>query len=289
MAAPLNIAGWVDLPLTIRNAHGKNLSNAGANFAQSDNAAGWETWVLRPSEGGTVFISCPEQKSQISASDNRTTVNPTPNSDAWERWTVLDAGGGKVYFRSFHGAHLSQSDTGALSQSPNAAGWEQFELRPAGLANVAAWAGKTLVIRNAHSQNLRMLDGDHRLEHSPNDGGWENWYLAEAGPGQVFITNVSFNLQLSASDNRSTVTASPNRDAWERWTVIEAGGGKVNFRSAHGTQLSQADTGALTQSPNRAGWEQFQPVEKAAPVPAAAAAPAPAAGGQADSGCCTIL
>jgi len=43
------------------------------------------------------------------------------------RWIALDAGGGKVYFRSAHGTSLSQTDAGVLQQSPNSSAWEQFQ------------------------------------------------------------------------------------------------------------------------------------------------------------------
>jgi len=120
--------------------------------------------------------------------------------------------------------------------------------------------GQNLILHTHHgSNNLRMLDGDNKLEMHPNTGAWEQWQLQPAAtPGAFYISSVGHDTRLTAWDDKKSIRPSKNRDKWEEWTLIDVGGGKFAFRSFHGTQLTVDDHGHVAQTPNRDAWEFFR-------------------------------
>jgi len=120
--------------LVLRNAHGKNLRSLDSGkLEHHENKGGWEQWILEDSKkgDGSFYISNTALDFRLSAHDGKVEVKTTKNRDAWEQFKLEDAPGapGKYMFRTFHGTHLSQTDTGVLRQSPNSAGWEFWELQ----------------------------------------------------------------------------------------------------------------------------------------------------------------
>jgi len=114
----------------IRNAHGKHLQmRDNDTIDHHSNTGGWEKWLIEDGGDGRVFLTSVAFKGKrVQAMDNKTVVRVHTNSGNWEKWTIVEAPGGKVMFRSHFGAQLSQDDHGKTSQSPNTAGWEQFEI-----------------------------------------------------------------------------------------------------------------------------------------------------------------
>jgi len=114
----------------IRNAHGKNLQLRDNDaWDHHTNTGGWEKFIIEDGGDGRVFVTSVAFKGKrLQARDNKTSIATHTNSGGWEKWTLVEAPGGKVMFRSTFGMQLSQDDHGKCSQSPNTAGWEQFEI-----------------------------------------------------------------------------------------------------------------------------------------------------------------
>jgi len=130
VAAPL-ATRYLGQQVFIRNAHGKQLQlNDKDVYGHHTNTGGWEKWEIKDAGDGRVFLISVKWQKKVQAVDNKTTVRVHTNSGGWEKWRILEAGGGKVLFQSNFGQHLSQDDHGAVSQSANTAGWEQFEIIP---------------------------------------------------------------------------------------------------------------------------------------------------------------
>jgi len=120
--------------LILRNAHGKNLRVLDTGkIEHHENKGGWEQWVFEDAKkgDGTFYISCTALGLQLQAHDGKVEVKSTKNKDAWEQYKIVDAPGapGKFMLVTHHGTHLSQTDNGTLRQSPNAAGWEFWDIQ----------------------------------------------------------------------------------------------------------------------------------------------------------------
>lgn len=108
------------------------MSTNDKSFGRSPNTASWEHWRLEPVPGHAdrVYVRSATHNYGLSASDNKRDVGASANRSGWEEFVLRPAATpGRYHFRSAaFGTNLSQSDTGALSQSANSAAWEQFEV-----------------------------------------------------------------------------------------------------------------------------------------------------------------
>lgn len=129
MGTPSLIDQYAGLTIQLRNAHGRHLQlDDKGGITHSPNDGGWELMTLLDQKDGTVYIHCPATDHVVGANDNKQLVIGTKSRGGWEKWRLEPAGNGKLLLVSAHGTQLSCDDNGRVYQSPNKAGWEQWDV-----------------------------------------------------------------------------------------------------------------------------------------------------------------
>jgi hypothetical protein len=251
---------FVDRTVIITNAHGKHVQANGASFSHSTNEAGWEQWKIeaadRSGDGKVthVYLHNAAHDIRLSASDNKHDVGVSKNRAGWEKWQ-LEAVGDKWLIKSAHGTQLSQNDSGALSQSANKAGWEQFSIRIHGAPVIPhSPSGKFYLTNAGHGKQISFND-NHTLGFSPNKAGWEQVRLEEVS-GKVVIGG-PHGRNFSIDGER--VQLSPNKAGWEHFTIQPvAGDASKYYLVAHtGNHLGHNGSEFYCNNKNTGSWEQW--------------------------------
>lgn len=120
-------------PLLVRNAHGKHLRLANGELGHTinssdDDIATWKFEAAVPTGDDAIYLVHAITGVRLSATDDGKTVTTTTNRAGWETFKVVGAADGRFIFETAHQTHLSQDDTGVITQSSNSGAREQFDI-----------------------------------------------------------------------------------------------------------------------------------------------------------------
>jgi len=144
-------------------------------------------------------------------------------------------------------------------------------------ADASAYVGRTVFLRNDHGKHLQY--NGSAFTSSPNALAWESWVVEAAVRDgskvtHVYLSNPTFDIRLSAHENKKSISASKNREIWERWQLVPSGD-RFFLQSHHGTYLNQGADGTTLQSSSMGGSELWA-VSSTGATPAPTPTPTPA-------------